>query len=148
MDTVSRKTRSYIMSRVKGKNTGPEVAIRKKLHNRGFRYRLHVKKLPGTPDLVFPKYNAIIFINGCYWHSHGCYMATIPKTRTGFWTEKFEKNKERDANNWKGLQKLGWRLLIVWECGIKGKYKRPTDSIVDEIAIWLNSQSKFMEIHG
>src|SRR5712692_2489456 len=99
MDTVDKATRSRIMSLVGRKDTGPEIILRLALHKLGVRYRLHVKSLPGSPDLVFPRYRAVVFVHGCYWHCHGCYRSTIPKTRRSFWKRKFLANKERDERN-------------------------------------------------
>lgn len=107
------------MSQIKGKNTKIELIIRKKLWSLGYRYRLHKKDLPGKPDLVFPKYKTVIFINGCFWHRHGCKYTTNPKTRKEFWEIKFKQNIERDKKNISELKKAGWRVLVIWECEIK-----------------------------
>lgn len=116
-DFLSPKGRSERMSRIRGKDTGPEVALRKVLHSLGLRYRLHGSGLPGRPDLVFPRYKTIVFVHGCFWHRHaGCSIATTPKSNTAFWLEKFEKNVARDARTSQALQALGWRVLIAWEC--------------------------------
>jgi len=120
MDTVDKVTRSKIMSKVGQKGTGPEMKLRKALHKLGFRYRVNVKGLPGTPDLVFPKYKSVIFVHGCFWHRHeGCKYATTPKDREEFWLVKFKANMERDRRNIEVLEKLGWRVLVVWECELK-----------------------------
>lgn len=120
MDTVDKATRSKIMSKVGQKNTGPEMKLRRALHKLGFRYRVNVKGLPGTPDLVFPKYKSVIFVHGCFWHRHeGCKYATTPKDREEFWLVKFKANMERDRRNIEVLEKLGWRVLVVWECELK-----------------------------
>ncbi|HEY9160214.1 MAG TPA: very short patch repair endonuclease [Desulfomonilia bacterium] len=120
MDTVDKKTRSKIMSAVGQKNTKPEMTLRRALHNIGFRYVINDKRLPGSPDLVFPKYKAVIFIHGCFWHQHGCKYSTKPKTRKDFWQDKFEANKKRDRRNALEIRKLGWRVKIVWECQLRG----------------------------
>ncbi|SDK67288.1 very short patch repair endonuclease [Billgrantia gudaonensis] len=120
IDHVDTKTRSRIMASVGGKNTGPEMALRRYLHKRGYRFRLHRKDLPGTPDLVLPKYRLAIFVHGCYWHRHaGCFYASTPKTNELFWKEKFDKNIARDRRQQAELQRLGWRVLIVWQCGLR-----------------------------
>lgn len=120
MDTVDSKTRSYMMSRVKGKNTKPELIIRKYLHSQGFRFRLHVSNLPGKPDIVLPKYKLCIFIHGCFWHRHdNCKYATVPKTRTTFWINKLEYNKYRDIRVKLQLHGTGWRVFEIWACGLK-----------------------------
>ncbi len=107
------------MSRVGSRNTGPELQLRKALHGMGFRYRLHDRRLPGSPDLVFPKYGAVIFVHGCFWHRHGCGRTTTPSTRTDFWEAKFRANTERDRKNIRELQDAGWRVMVVWECELK-----------------------------
>lgn len=120
MDTVSIATRSKIMSRVRGKDTGPEMFVRRLIHKAGFRYRLHVTGLPGQPDLVFPKRKKIIFVHGCFWHSHtGCDRARVPKSRTNFWQAKFEANKARDERNIRTLSQAGWKVLVLWECELR-----------------------------
>ncbi|MCJ2044612.1 DNA mismatch endonuclease Vsr [Methylobacterium sp. J-078] len=112
-------TRSENMSRIRGKDTKPEMRVRKLVHALGFRFRLHRRDLPGTPDLTFPGRQAVIFVHGCFWHRHsGCVNCTTPKTRVAFWSEKFAKNVERDRRAVSRLQDLGWRVLTVWECEI------------------------------
>ena len=122
MDIVDTRTRSRMMSAVGQKNTRPEMTLRSALHRAGLRYRVHVKGLPGTPDMVFPRYNAVMFVHGCYWHSHGCYKSTVPKSNRDFWKEKFRDNRARDERKYIELQGLGWRVSIVWECALLGKY--------------------------
>ena len=117
VDIVDSATRSRMMSGIRGKNTAPELATRKYLHSQGFRFRLHVKDLPGKPDIVLPKYRTVIFVHGCFWHQHpGCKAAVMPKSNTKFWAEKLTGNVKRDARNISELVKLGWKCLIVWEC--------------------------------
>lgn len=137
MDTVDPKTRSKIMASVRGKDTTPELQIRKSLHQRGFRYRLHPKNLPGHPDLVLPKYRAVIFVHGCFWHRHGCHLSTTPKTRQEFWKEKFAANVERDRRVVEELRSAGWRVLTIWECSLKGKEKLGLEAVVAKIVDWL-----------
>lgn len=148
MDTVDKATRSKIMASVGQKDTGPELSLRSALHKRGLRYRLHDRNLPGSPDLVFPRFHAVIFVHGCYWHSHGCYRSTVPKTRGEFWSKKFEDNKERDERKIRQLLEEGWRVLIVWECVIVGKNSRPVDCIADAVSTWLNGADAREEISG
>ena len=120
IDRISEKRRSWNMSRIGGKDTAPEICLRKLLHRAGFRFRLHVPDLPGRPDIVLPKYRTVIFVNGCFWHKHkGCTDATTPKTRTDFWLKKFNSTVERDYRKQKELEGLGWRVLTVWECELK-----------------------------
>jgi len=119
-DIYSKQKRSQIMSKISGKNTKPEIIIRKIAHNLGYRFRLHKKDLPGKPDLVFPKYKKVIFVNGCFWHGHSkCSRSNLPTTRKMFWKEKIENNKKRDKTNKTKLKKLGWDYLVIWQCEIK-----------------------------
>jgi DNA mismatch endonuclease (patch repair protein) len=117
VDSLSRKHRSWNMSRIRSRDTGPELLVRSALHRAGYRFRLHSKVLPGRPDIVLPKYHTVVFVHGCFWHRHkGCRFAYTPKSRVAFWNDKFRSNIERDRRNSKALRKLGWRVLIVWEC--------------------------------
>ncbi|WP_080417161.1 very short patch repair endonuclease [Burkholderia ubonensis] len=117
VDFLSRSERSERMAKIRGKDTCPELTLRRILHRAGFRYRLHNSKLPGRPDIVLPRYRSVVFVHGCFWHHHeGCRIATIPKSNTQFWIEKFGKNMVRDARVKIELEKLGWRVFIVWEC--------------------------------
>lgn len=119
-DVFSPAKRSEIMRAVKSRDTKPEIALRKSLHRLGYRYRLNVGDLPGKPDLVFPKYKAVIFVHGCFWHGHACKRgARTPKSNRIYWTEKIARNKERDKKNKIALKALGWRVITVWECQIK-----------------------------
>lgn len=109
--------RSTLMAKVKGRNTSPEMKVRRALHSLGFRFRLHRKDLPGRPDIVLPRHRLVIFVHGCFWHRHpGCKMTTTPKTRRAFWEEKFATNVLRDQRNIDDLEKLGWRVATIWEC--------------------------------
>jgi DNA mismatch endonuclease, patch repair protein len=118
-DVFSKEKRSEIMSRIRGKNTTPELKVRSMLHRMGYRFRLHVPNLPGKPDIVLPKYKTVIFVHGCFWHQHeGCRMSFMPKTRKGFWMEKLAANRIRDTRAVEKLAALGWRSLVVWECEI------------------------------
>lgn len=108
------------MSHIRGKNTKPELLLRSLLHRAGFRFRLHAGKLPGRPDIVLPRYRTVIFVHGCFWHRHeGCSNATMPKTRTEFWRDKFARTVERDLQKQKELEALGWKVLTVWECELQ-----------------------------
>ena len=119
MDVVDRKTRSQMMSNIRGKDTKPEMMVRRFLHANGLRYRLHARGLPGRPDLVFRRYRAVVFVHGCYWHRHeGCRFASEPKSNIDFWRSKFEGNVKRDQRNQSALQKEGWRVFVIWECEI------------------------------
>ena len=116
MDFVSTETRSNMMRRVRQKNTKPEILVRSFLHNRGYRFRLHRKDLPGKPDIVLPKHRTVIFVNGCFWHGHTCRKGKRPTTNTNFWNEKLDRNISRDSANYSKLKKLGWQVVVVWEC--------------------------------
>ena len=129
-DIVDKATRSRMMSGIRGKDTRPEVLVRKALHALGFRYRLHNKSLPGKPDLSFPKYKAVIFIHGCFWHGHSCRYIRVPKTRTDFWQDKINSNRLRDAQQLLQLQQAGWRVLIVWECATRKNKTLPNDMLI------------------
>ena len=121
-DVFDRRKRSEIMSRIRGRDTKPEMIVRGVAHGLGFRFRLHRKDLPGSPDLVFPRHRAVIMVHGCFWHRHpGCAHASTPQTRVRFWEDKFEGNVVRDRRNEKALQELGWRVMVIWECETKDR---------------------------
>lgn len=135
MDTLSPQERSERMSRVKGKNTKPEMIVRRLVHRLGFRYRLHSRRLPGRPDLVFAGKKSVIFVHGCFWHRHrGCALCRLPKSRLEFWKPKLEENRKRDSRNERKLKKEGWRVLIVWECEMADQ-----DGLKRRILEFLNS---------
>lgn len=118
-DKITKERRSWNMSRIRSKNTKPEIVVRSLLHNLGFRFRLHRKDLPGNPDIVLTKYKTVIFVNGCFWHRHpGCKYAYTPKSRINFWANKFDQNTERDRRNHAVLTGMGWRVIVVWECEV------------------------------
>lgn len=147
-DVVSAEKRSQMMSGIRGKDTTPEMIIRKGLHARGFRYRLHDRKLPGKPDLVFPAYKAVIFIHGCFWHVHDCHLFKWPSSRPEFWKQKLTGNIEKDQENFAALERDGWRILTVWECALKGRTKLPVDAIIDKIVYWLKIEKEHKVIRG
>ena len=127
MDTLTLSLRSHCMSRIRGKNTKPEILVRKGLHARGFRFRLHNKKLPGSPDIVLPRYGVAIMVNGCFWHGHkGCRYATKPKTNIEFWETKIVRNRHRDEVTTAHLEALGWTVITIWECELR------TSSLLDD----------------
>ena len=136
------------MAGIRSKNTKPEMKIRKGLHRLGFRYRLHEKKLPGKPDMVFAKYRAALFVNGCFWHGHDCAMFKLPSTRTDFWRAKFAKNVENDIAASNTLIAKGWRVGVVWECAIRGKHRLPESEAIQKIAHWLGSTNETLMIRG
>ena len=134
-DVHDKQTRSYNMSQIKGKNTKPEILVRKFLFSKGFRYRLHVKDLPGKPDILLPKYKTVIFINGCFWHGHeNCKYFVIPKTRTDWWLNKIYGNKQKDGENFIQLSKIGWKIVTIFECELKrDKLNNTLNRLLDEL---------------
>ena len=144
-DIVDKQTRSRMMAGIKGKDTKPEKVLRRALHARGFRFRLHSKQVYGRPDLVFPKYGAVVFVHGCFWHRHeGCRFATTPSTRTDFWKSKFEANVARDKLVQSELLQIGWRVATVWECALKKPDQ--IQASVERLTRWLASMEKEIEI--
>jgi DNA mismatch endonuclease (patch repair protein) len=134
VDTLTSERRSWNMSRIRGRNTGPELRLRSLLHREGFRFRLHVKQLPGHPDIVLPRYRTAIFVHGCFWHRHpGCRNATTPSTRREFWQEKFDGNISRDLRNRAALEAAGWTVLTVWECELKADAKGVVRRLAGEL---------------
>lgn len=126
-DTMSAEQRHQCMASVHSKDTKPEMLVRRFLFSRGFRYRLHVRSLPGSPDIVLPKYKTVIFVNGCFWHGHdGCPLHRVPKSNVEFWVSKIEKNKKRDQREYSLLKKMGWKVLLVWECQLRPFCKKDT----------------------
>jgi DNA mismatch endonuclease (patch repair protein) len=141
-DIVNKKTRSRMMSGIRATDTKPEIAIRKGLFSRGFRYRLHVKELPGKPDLVLPKYQAVIFVHGCFWHGHQCSLFKWPGSNSGFWKKKITGNRERDRKRISQLQSAGWRILTIWECSFRGKHQLGLEEVIERAEHWLKSDSE------
>jgi DNA mismatch endonuclease (patch repair protein) len=135
-----------MMSGIRGKDTRPELLIRRGLFRRGFRFRVHVSKLPGKPDIVLPRYNAVILVNGCFWHGHGCSLFKWPSSRVDFWRNKIEQNRKHDAESLGALKTRGLRTLIVWECATKGKSKWPLEILLDAIEKWVLEGSGYSEI--
>ena len=126
-DRMTKEQRHKCMARIKGKNTKPELIVRRYLHTHGYRYRINVKRLPGTPDIVLRKYRTVIFINGCFWHGHeGCKYFVIPKSNTDFWKKKIDRNKQRDIEKRVQLRRLGWHTIIIWGCELKPKNRHAT----------------------
>lgn len=135
-DVHNKATRSYNMSRIKGKDTKPEMLVRKFLHANGYRYKLHDKKLPGKPDIVLPKYHTVIFVHGCFWHGHAnCRYFVIPKTRTKWWTDKINRNKANDEKAVKTLKKDGWKIINIWECDLKpAKVEKTLNALLKKLS--------------
>lgn len=134
-DVHSKEIRSYNMSKIKAKDTKPEILVRKFLFSKGFRYRLHKKDLPGKPDIVLNKYKAVIFINGCFWHGHeNCKYYVVPKTKTDWWLEKIGKNKLKDEDSINRLKNANWKVIIIWECQLKTKKREETlKKLIEEL---------------
>ena len=135
VDVHDKATRSYNMSQIKGKNTKPEMLVRKFLFSKGFRYKLHDKNLPGKPDIVLPKYKAVIFVHGCFWHGHdNCKYFVLPKTRTDWWQQKINRNRQSDFDNFIKLTKDGWRVFTIFECELKSdKLEQSLGKLVNEL---------------
>lgn len=146
VDIVSSEKRSQMMAGIKGKDTKPELLIRKALHKKGFRYRIHDKSLPGKPDIVLPKYKAVIFVHGCFWHAHSCHLFKWPSTKSDFWQAKISRNKELDLINFNKLLDEGWRIGIMWECAVKGKHKHSIEFVTSKITEWLLSDIQVFEL--
>jgi len=137
VDIISEERRSWNMSRIRSKNTKPEMVVRSMLHRMGFRFRLHDRKLPGNPDIVLPKYKTLIFVHGCFWHRHsGCSYAYTPKSRVEFWESKFQKNVYNDQKNIRVLRELGWQVKVIWECETNG-----TDKLAETITSFLTGNA-------
>lgn len=147
VDVVDSATRSRMMAGIRGRNTTPEILVRRQLHKRGFRFRLHVRDLPGKPDIVLSRYRAIIFIHGCFWHGHDCRLFKWPATRPDFWREKIARNQSNDAKACKLLLDDGWRVGVVWECALRGAGKN-IEGVAEGLAQWLRSDDPYTEQRG
>lgn len=145
-DVVSPEVRSRMMSGIRGKDTKPEVIVRRGLHALGFRYKLHDKALPGKPDLVFPKFKAVVFVHGCFWHKHDCKYFKWPQTRREFWRSKIEGNVSRDKVSVEALKQIGWRVAIVWECSFRDG--KDASEQIQKLSEWIHSGSQELEIRG
>lgn len=151
MDTVDSATRSRMMAAVRSKNTVAEVELRRCLFHLGYRYRLHVRGLPGTPDIVFPKYRAIVFLNGCFWHNHDCRFGALPTTRRRWWRKKLEGNRKHDSAVIASLLAQQWRALVIWECSFRrtgNKRAASLNSIADRVSGFLRSRRRMAVISG
>ena len=147
-DIVDAATRSRMMAGIRGQHTKPELLIRSGLHRMGFRFRLHGSRLPGRPDLVFPRYGAVIEMRGCFWHGHGCPLFRWPATRPAFWQEKIAGNIRRDARNREALLVLGWRIAEVWECQLRGPGRTDPARLLDRLATFLRSSEPALSFGG
>jgi len=146
-DVVDSAARSRMMAGIRARDTKPEILVRRILHNLGFRFRLHVRKLPGTPDIVLPRWRAAIFVHGCFWHGHDCPYFRLPKTRTDFWQGKIARNRSNDDNARQALRADGWRVGIVWECALRGA-NRNIDIVASKLECWLHGKIEEVEIRG
>lgn len=146
-DTVDATTRSRMMSGIRARNTKPEIIIRSLLHRQGFRFRLHARELPGKPDIVLPRFRAVIFVHGCFWHGHDCPLFKWPGTRPEFWRDKIGRNQTNDRKAIDALQKNGWRIGVVWECALRDK-NRDVVGVAQKMADWLRSDAPFFEERG
>ncbi len=147
-DIVTAEVRSRMMSGIRGTNTKPELLLRKGLHALGFRFRLHDRSLPGKPDIVLPRYKAVIFAHGCFWHGHDCHLFKWPSTRPEFWQAKIARNRAVDERTEAALTETGWRQAVVWECALKGKTRLPLEDVIQSCAEWLRSDRTRLEIRG
>lgn len=136
-DVLTPEQRQFNMSRIRGKDTKPEMLIRRGLHARGLRYRLHDRSLPGRPDLVFPKYRTAVFIHGCFWHAHGCSLSKLPATRQDFWQAKLGANAARDRKAVDALRAGGWRVLVIWECALRGSARQKESVVLERAATFI-----------
>lgn len=140
-DVVDKATRSRMMAGIRGKNTKPEMLIRKWLHACGFRYRLHAKDIPGNPDIVFPRYHALVVVHGCFWHGHGCRYFKKPGSNREFWEQKISANRARDIRDLAAQKDEGWRVLVVWECAVRRALREEEFDVAALVAKWLRSDS-------
>ena len=133
-DVLTPEQRRLNMSRIRGRDTKPEMLIRRGLHAKGLRFRLHRRDLPGRPDLVFPQHKACLFVHGCFWHGHDCPLFQLPDTRRDFWRAKIDRNRERDRQAMDALRQSGWRVLVIWECALRGPARRSAEHVLDRCA--------------
>lgn len=145
VDVVDSATRSRMMSGIRGRNTKPEILIRSLLHRQGFRFRLHVRDMPGKPDIVLPRYRAVVFVHGCFWHGHNCPLFKLPGTRPDFWSEKIERNQNNDNRAKAALLEDGWRVGVIWECALRGAGKN-IEGVAQSLAEWLRSDTPLIEV--
>ena len=148
MDVLTIEQRRLNMSRIRGKDTKPEMLLRRGLHAAGLRFRLHGAKLPGRPDMVFPKHRVVVLIHGCFWHGHDCALFKMPATRPEFWMKKISGNRERDLRTAKALRLAGWRVLTIWECSLKGPGRRPVPQVMEYCAAFIRGEAREAELAG
>jgi DNA mismatch endonuclease (patch repair protein) len=147
-DVVSPDVRSRMMAGIRGTNTKPELMLRRGLFAAGFRYRLHVRNLPGKPDMVFPRFKAVLFAHGCFWHGHDCHLFKMPSSRRDFWARKIASNRATDLRVSKELAASGWRQGVVWECALKGRTRLKPEEVIKACSSWLKSNQMHLELRG
>lgn len=147
-DIVKSAVRSRMMAGIRGTNTRPEIAVRHGLHRRGFRYSLHSSSLPGKPDIVMARWRTVVLVNGCFWHGHDCHLFRWPSSRKEFWKQKIKGNRSRDIVVKTALAAAGWRVLVIWECALKGRERLPLDDVLSEAASWIRKGTPLHEIRG
>lgn len=146
-DVLNPEQRHFNMSRIRGRDTAPELRVRRGLHAKGFRFRLHDRKLPGRPDLVLARYRTVVFVHGCFWHAHGCSLSKIPTTRREFWQKKLEANRARDHKAIEILQAHEWRVLVIWECALRGPLRLEESDVFECAAGYIrNGRVNLLEI--
>lgn len=143
VDRLTPDQRRLNMSRVRAKDTRPEMIVRRLLHSLGFRFRLHRRDLPGRPDIVLPSYRAAVFVHGCFWHGHDCSLFRLPATRTEFWAAKIAANRRRDGDAVSALHDIGWRSLLIWECALRGRGRLPAEKLTDRITAFILGDTQF-----
>jgi len=149
MDSVPPETRSRMMAANRGRDTGPELLLRRALFARGFRYRVNAPGLPGRPDLKLTRHGAVILVHGCFWHGHDCPSFRMPASNTLFWKAKFKRNRERDARNIAELREAGWRVCVVWECALRGRsFAEDPERLLRPLVAWLEGKRPFLELYG
>jgi DNA mismatch endonuclease, patch repair protein len=148
MDVLTAEQRRLNMSRIRSKDTKPEMQMRRGLHAAGLRYRLHAPSLPGTPDIVFPRYRAVLLIHGCFWHGHNCVLFKIPATRAEFWAKKIAGNRARDERTAEALKDAGWRVLTVWECTLRGPVRRPLEAVINSCVAFIKGNTSQADLSG
>lgn len=148
VDVVAPSVRSRIMSNIRSKNTRHEVEIRKALHCRGFRFRLHRRDLPGVPDITFPSHRAVVFVHGCFWHGHDCHLFRWPSSNEERWKRKILGNRSRDASSVGKLLASGWRVCTIWECALRGRGRLAKQEVFDATAAWIRSSERLCELRG
>ena len=143
-DVLTPEQRRLVMSRIRGKDTKPEMILRRGLHGRGLRYRLHGADMPGKPDMVFPRHRSVVFVHGCFWHGHGCSLFRWPKTRATFWRTKINRNIVRDRSSLAELKADGWRALVVWECALRGRHRRAMQDVLSRAEAFIRQGREFV----